>query len=98
MIQFIDSEGRAHETPLKYLAEYGTTYDALDYESRTVNTDDQHKCYRPLSSRRKTPNFKRAQKIFLKKKRAYTAAATPVNEQDIDAIDEAAEISCYKSN
>jgi hypothetical protein len=84
MTYFIDGEGTTHETPLQYLAEYGTAYDTLDYESQTVEADDQHKCYQSFSPRRRIPKLQHAQKYLSKKKQAYKTAAISADDQGND--------------
>jgi hypothetical protein len=88
MTYFVDGEGTTHETPLQYMAEYGTAYPTLDYESQTVEADDQHKCYQSFSPRRRIPKIQHAQKYLSKKKQAYKTAAISADEQGDDITNE----------
>jgi hypothetical protein len=83
-MNFIDNEGRIHD-----MADYGTMYNALDYESNVIEADDKRKCYGSISPRRRRPNVKRAHKYFAKKRCAYEAAITPTcnsHDQNKDTI------------
>jgi hypothetical protein len=50
-MQFIVNGGQVHNTPLQFMAENGTVYDDLEFESKTIDADEEHKCYKSLPPR-----------------------------------------------
>jgi hypothetical protein len=44
-MQYVDSNGVAHTSPLQFVAPFGTVYNDLNYESDTMEADEKYKCY-----------------------------------------------------